>query len=705
MTRIFFRFLVLIVALNNTALSYSEDPKVSSTEVAHANTQDFPSSKWDALGNYLATMMTTSSSINHNTIQVTIFGMFRKHIWPTYEGFIQSLLKYSDNRIVVTLIDVQVHEVRTIRYQDFFVLLVYESVNNYDQTFDLYIKSIIRDTATKIFLVLSSDSSILNLKTTWEILCRLEYYNVYAVHHHSSGKILPLRTLIEDNGATIRHANESQFLLIKDTLKPKDIPSTKVIFYNQYPFSYIENKKFIGADGRVIEELSKKIQSDYGIVNDHTDKPNLHEISSLIVYSADINLYSNADIQSKNIARIALIDDIGWCILAPRNIPISALEKFSFPLDKETVLMFLLSTASVVLCWKLITRDLSLPTILMAVYEISFNLGAANIERLSIRENILVYCFIFASFFTVSFYETIFISLMLVEPGLRSAYDLKELNETGAKFYSFYDEKISAFNNLPSINKNLILNVLNLSGSVSFDIPENFDPDLVYSVSCEMANFFVDSPRNYRDGKRLFDIIRITQHYSTYGVRKAYFYVDEFKNLISQLIESGIYKFWKESGHTKTVQNQVIDTGLNAYDMTFPLVIVFTGGVMAFVVFLAEIVYFHYGTQIRKFPKFLELKKKEVPLPAKSRKFNLEKWKKKFIYKKDLHKVLKNVLPPGEHLKLKSDKEVIKCRQSLNGSYLTFKKFKIHRKKSKRIKHKIIQVAPCEPSCSYETRV
>ncbi|KAL7024538.1 hypothetical protein ACKWTF_013094 [Chironomus riparius] len=185
---------------------------------------------------------------------------------------------------------------------------------------------------------------------------------------------------------------------------------------------------------------------------------------------------------------------------------------------------------------------MSVMSILFAVYELILNLGASNIEQLTLRENFLVYCFIFSSFILVSHYESIILSLMLTESSLRSAYDLQELNGSSTKFYTFYDKNFAKRANLPIIRNDLVLNYMNLDGNTLPQVPENFDENLVYSVYCKYAEAFIHSQRNFRENLQLYDKLVVSQNLQSYTVSSGYFFIEKFRIFVRKLDESGIYK-------------------------------------------------------------------------------------------------------------------------------------------------------------------
>lgn len=705
----FYLFLILIL-LQTIDHTSSLQPEKFKDEIISKflKVNQIQSSDWDKLCEHLATMMITSNSIKYNTIHVTVHGVFLKEMWSKYDGFIQSLLKHSQGRIIINLVDIY-DQGNPGPNQDFSIFLMHDEIDNYDSFLKSFLMHCLNDESNKVFAILSSNHTTYPLILVYNNLGSLLVYNFYLVHWQRPDTFELYRIKFEkQNGYVVlpvTTTKDRKFLVAKEVLNGDEF-QVKVVFYDNFPLSYVHKDKIIGADGNVVEEFTKKLHTKYRVVNNSTVSPNLQHIYNDVINKADINLYSKADYHAAvKLTKVMLYNEDGLCLLAPRNIPVSAYDNLSLPLDKETLALVFVSTLSVIICWRLITREMSLSSILIAVYEISFNLGASDIENVSFRENILAYSLIFSSFFMVSFYESIFLSFMLVEPSLRSAYSLEELNQSSTKFYSFYDEQAALRSQLPIIKTKLIVNPVTFYGSVKLEIPENFDPNMAYLLFCESASLFASSPRNFQGTKQLFDVMSITKGYSTYNVRQSYFYIDEFRSLISKLMESGIYKFWKESEYKHLVLKESAGSELDSYDMTVPLVIVLIGGFLSFFAFLTEIVWYRYGDRIMR---LLSIISSRVHVQAKKRKINFKKWRLKFFYKKP-----KSVKIQEKFLKIKidleklsgrNDKEFVKSRESVKGGYLVFEKFKLKRK-ARKTKPKIVQVAPCQPGGSQESRV
>lgn len=646
-------------------------------------------------------------------IDVVIFTFVTKKYVHEYDGFYQALMKYSRRKITFSLHGLK-SKTNFNAYPDYLIIVLHEKIYGYDKVIKMLISSRFPEPSIKIFLILNTSGSSDNLVTAWKSLTNHRFYNVYTVVQKKSDLVYSRTKIIkiEKNyfSLTLDEVSGQRFLKLKNTLKGDEFTYIQVVHYDVYPLSYSHNKVIIGPDGGLINEFSQKLRKPYQIINDNRSNPTFEEINTLMQGGGgDISLYTQVNVNTPSIKSIWTNEKEGLCFLAPRNIPVSTYENLVLPLDKETLIMALIATISVIICWKLITNDMTLASILTAVYELIFNLGASGIENLTTRENILVYCFIFSSFIMISFYESIFISFMMFNQEMRSAYSLEELNSTNTKFYTFYDDFLAKHNNLKMVKSNLVLNYVRFQHAISLEVPENLDVNLAYLVYCDYGEFFVQSKRNYDNGRRLFDKIELAQNYKKYNIQSGYAYIDEFKRLVADFMEFGLYKFWKEDNIRQTdaiLKSDTIhseDSALNEYDMTPPIVILSVGCFISFVVFIIEIAIFKW-----KDCCLSHMNEISVNLQTKitrKKKLKLDRWKEKYIYNKKLK--AKNDHDPFTSICLKAindKKEYLRRRECVGGNYLVLKKYKKTRK-IKKLKHQIIQVRPYNEETIVETSV
>lgn len=167
---------------------------------------------------------------------------------------------------------------------------------------------------------------------------------------------------------------------------------------------------------------------------------------------------------------------------------------------------------------------------------------------------------------------------------------------------------------------------------------------------CDYGEYFVISERNFHSIKRLFDKKIIGQAYKTYNVHSGYSYIEEFKQLVADFMEFGLYTFWKQENSrsvNKLLKPDLMDAKnslLNKYDMSVPIIILCIGYGFAFIIFLVEIILFKWRDHcINNVSEMGTNMKTRI----KKRKLKLYKWKEKYIYNKKLrtkNDVLSSVL-------------------------------------------------------------
>lgn len=561
----------------------------------------------------------------------------------------------------------------------------------------------------KIFVLLSDYESTENLSKIWRLLTLDMYLYVYVILHDKTGNYHILRTnyRISSLGlpAVFLEKNEDQiFISIEDRIKVKKGFYSKLIHYDNYPISYIKNGKIVGAEGNLIKEFGMKYSLAFNLISRPGSAVSAKEIFRYMQDEVDICLYTNIVLQSDLFDGIWLNSRDGLCLLVPRNILVSSFENFS--LDKTTLILALTSAVLVVIVWKIISifthNERSLQSILFSVFELTLNLGASGMEQLTTHENIMIYCFAFGSFILASFYESVFISLMLTDSTMRSVENLEELNRTDTKFYSFYDSAMALKSSVPIIRDELIINPINFDKPFTLKVPEDFDENLVYMVTCKYADAFIHSRENYRGSNQLFDKIIITQSYQRFTVRNGFIHVNKLRAMVRNLEESGIYNLWIEKtlelsyGNYKTPnsvdvkEHDEIEVG----DMGVPLVVLFIGCFLSSAVFLIEYLKYRWGDVIleRIVPTT-----KTVNVRKTRKQPKLDSWLKKYMYKKtiklqQMNKMDKVIKSKEVRISRNSRNE---CKKSMTGGYFVMKNFQ-KTILSKKLKFKITQVQPFE---------
>ncbi|CAG9803519.1 unnamed protein product [Chironomus riparius] len=635
--------------------------------------------KWEKLTERLGTMMLNSDVAQKNQlINVLILIMVDQIRLVEFNGMQQYLSKFVDGRMIFTI---QTFTTSTayVPTHDFILLLMHSDITSYTQILKKYFFRIFPDLSTKIFVIITGSLEITNAGNVWNTLTLMGYTNVYVVLHHKFGHIKLFRTqLIVDIFEMIK-SQDIKYVTIKEMPEYAWVLYINVVFYNSYPMSYIHNGEIIGAEGKLMQEFSRRIKIPHRVVNKNFDNLQANEVLYFMRTAGDICLFSNLNLNSDSVESVPLNEMDGLCVLTPRNIPVSSYDNLALPLDVMSLIMSFISTISVIVSWKVIStykaNGRSLKSIVVAVLEMAFNIGVSGIEQISKKEVILLYSFIFSSIVLVSFYESLLLAFMLAEPSWRSAHDLTELNDSGAKFYTFY--KRDYFGRIPYIREELIQNLVDVGTIESLNVPNNFDHNMVYLVTCKYADSFMKSTRNFDEKRRKFDVIKISEMFQAYPVRKGFLYEKEFMQIVRIWAESGIHKYWQ----TQSIENEMKSNKQSnnqmeqSYDVQFLLNILIIGLSLSFGVFLYEILMIRFNSlcldQIR-------VTKDKLQNPVFKKMLRLSKWKNKFIYKKKLRK---------------SKMKIYKSRETIFCGYFLLKKVR-KSQKSKQFP-RIIQVRTC----------
>ncbi|CAG9808826.1 unnamed protein product [Chironomus riparius] len=614
--------------------------------------------------------------------------------------FLDNFLYYTEDRITLTIHDLSSNEI-VDRQQDFILILIANYKLDYETVVDFKFYVNFLDKSLKIFIVLDlSEKSILHAVTVWKRLSMRKYFNIYLVIQNENGVFDVYRTIFRKNiknevMMVLNRSKDEKFLAMKDVLDPNDPSPLYIVFYGANLMNFVDNGKIIGAEGNLIQEFSNRLGTFYQIINQKTELPTTVGIHSYLDSYGDISLETGSTFLERSVKNVFINEMSGLCLLVPRNIPVSAINNFNLAIDQ--LVLILMSTVSVIICWYLITTEMTYSSILSAVYKIILKRGASGIERISLREKILVYTFIFSSFILVSLYESVVISAMLAEPSMRSANSIKELNDLDAKFFLYLNNNASKLTGLPYIREDLIINFISEKLSVILKVPNDFDENLVYFVFCIYADAFIQSMHNYRDGLRLFDKITLMEIQESYLVSSGYYYIDEFVQFVDNLMTSGFYKFWQK----QTLENRFPSANppeqfqhmfVKFKDMALPMIILLAGLLISLLIFLVETILF-------KWKDYIEAHVNSLNNRINRRKLNISKWRKKFIIDRKPDTIKCDQILPTRHpvlsnIPINCKSNYIACRESMRGGYFVFENQK-KPIKHRKVKHQIIQVKPC----------
>ncbi|CAG9805202.1 unnamed protein product [Chironomus riparius] len=624
--------------------------------------------EWEWLSNYLATSMIKSKIMKDNgKLEVAIFLLNQPHQNQLYEGFQSSFSKFSKENIVIS--SMSFPKLRRDLRADFVLILTTPDPLDYKHLVENGFKVIFTSKQTRFIIIIRAWYNWNKiLRSFWVQMNLNKYLNVYIALEMDFGifDIYYTSYVMRNQIALAKVDSQSvseKFVTIRDTINVAITPSFKILTYDSFPTSFIENFKIKGVDGYLIDEFVKQLNTSYTNVHTGNKNPTVSMLLSYLSTSVDICLCAQYNIESKNLESVWLNEIDGVCLLAPRIIQVSSYDNFTVGIDQPTVVLAIASAILVLICWKIISihseHRLSTLAMMFAIAKLALFSGVDGLNRMNLKEKLLLFSFIFASFFLHNIYEGSVLSFMMRDPSVRSASDIEELNNSDTKFYSYYYDETSS-SKFPQIRKDLIMNIFDPEGSVSLNLPNDFDENLVYMVTCGFAENFVKSSKNFLNNRRQFDTIKITQSYRRFTIRNGFIFSDEFSRLAALSLESGIRSYWtmetyRLSGGFSNAVNYRNDLGrtfIKFEDLAFPLIVFLVGISVASFEFIAEIVKNHFMLlQLRRLmvaPKPTIQVNKTAP--------NLQKWIIKYIKKdsrclkitkelksnEDISKILKN---------------------------------------------------------------
>lgn len=124
-------------------------------------------------------------------------------------------------------------------------------------------------------------------------------------------------------------------------------------------------------------------------------------------------------------------------------------------------------------------------------------------------------------------------------------------------------------------------------------LPKHFDHNLAYVTTCQYADAFIRSTRNFNNyNQRLFDKLdeKLTIYVQSYPVSTIFPLIKKLQSKVHTIIESGLSNYWISSSTTDvskaTFKSKqiVLDFG----DMKIPFIILSSGLLISFFVFLLE---------------------------------------------------------------------------------------------------------------------
>lgn len=553
----------------------------------------------------IAEMIKNTNKVKRGYLNIAIYSMVaNKHVW-LFEDFHETFSKIYYENITYDLFSFET--MPTKESDDFVILLLHDLYKGYEKIIQKHFLKIFPNHLTNFFVLLFDTFEITKLTPVFNAISSAGYINSYffLITPFYSFKMFRLnltRYTLTNEMSQLTPVENKKFLDAKAAFPDYKSPTIFVVYFDTYPLAYQKNGTIYGTDGNVITEFSKIIGIPYKIANKDTSKFSLSNAIKTLKGLGNICLYTSISFQSNYIVHVMLNEMDGGCFLLPRNILVSNFENLVIPFDDRSMILIAISIILIIICMKVFSiakgREMSLSSIIFDVYQLTLSLGITTLHRFSAKEKVMLISFLFMSIILVASYQSIILKFMVMKSTFRSAHSFEELNRTNTKFYTFFRKTLNYESDLPNIRDDLIINYVDLSDSVSNALPNNFDPNLVYLVSCKYADYFIQSPKNYRGNERIFDKLVFNELYQRYMVRRDFIYLQEFKFMISAFKESGIYGYWQKNVIPVSDANFKSDEieeeiYLNFQNLKILFYLLLLGIVIAFNVFVIEITVHH----------------------------------------------------------------------------------------------------------------
>jgi hypothetical protein len=382
------------------------------------------------------------------------------------------------------------------------------------------------------------------------------------VSMHTSRRIVNALLKLEYTNMLMVHSisdNDNDLSFPKWKMGELHVPMLLVAYFDEPPYSYIKNHRITGVTEQFIEEFCKKVGFKYGVAG---NVKNLYDLVRATM-AADINLFKKYLARELHHQENVWLNEVdGFCMLVPRNVQVEACKNLSFPFDRSVVLLLVTSVTLIIFLWWIFKRqqqeNTSLLKIIVMIYKSMIGRGMHN-HTWSRKEALLIFPFLFMQIVLIGFYQSWIISFMISKPSLRSVESLEELNATNTKVNRYFRE----FN--VQINEKQVIEMSSITNeSLALTIPDSFDPNLAYLVTCQYAKYFVKTSHNlHADDHKFFDVLPkpIISYFSAFTVSKNFPLKQQFKFTVEALKESGIYNYWMKVASEKRMEKIASDDG------------------------------------------------------------------------------------------------------------------------------------------------
>lgn len=573
--------------------SYFQNSKII-TESAVIKIPIVQPDEWGSLCDYLTRVMATNA-IDKERIEVSMILLDRSSWSYYYEGLLSRL---SSEKIVVTVNSIE--SMKTETKPDFVMLLMTPETLQYETFIRSKFGQIFTDKATKFFVIFhSNESKTSKLMALWTILRDNGLHNAYFISHKLEGSF-DIWYVRVGNEHKLKFSKVAKSAMSK-VFQMNDIARKNVIHllhYDNEPLTRAKGQRIYGLEGILMGEFSSRLGINYKIVNPYDHDFSMEKMKLVINGSFDICTYTNEHVVDPSTEIVWTSEMNGICLMTPRFIYRLNYVNFTNPFDWISTALIILVMLIVLFLWKLMMiyngDSMRYRTIIFVMYQMTLGHSIHKLERVTWKERLLVYAYIFGAFILGVYYRSMVIAFMFTQTSFRSPRSIAEFNRGSTKVLSYYNEEAAMKLNMPVIRNKLIMNRLESWQSLDLTPPDDIVESIGYIVGCSYADTLIRTVKNYRANERRFGKLPIKVSHQTYTIRKGFAYSEKFRWTVSAIHEFGVRKYLQRDLMLDVqdkirVKKRIIEGFLeDPGDVEMPLIFLFTGCFIGFISLLIE---------------------------------------------------------------------------------------------------------------------
>jgi hypothetical protein len=275
--------------------------------------------QWKKVGNFIVSVMKNSMDNKNGSIELG-FGSFTKEKYLT---LVKEILKKS----VSIVIESMQEKVQKVGVKDFLIItakLQQLEKLKFDFFMD-YFEKLSQEKLNKFFFIIdatSNKSSKTDGDHCLKVLTytfKMNYKNVLCLEVTTNAiGIYKIKNVENDVEITSVPIKTKTFPIFNK--KMKDL---KVVQHELAPYSYIENKKVYGLEGKALDEFCRKYGLKYEIVNKDIYNHKPDDMTKHFADTENIVSFNTFPLElDRNYYREAHMNELdGLCFLAPKTIP------------------------------------------------------------------------------------------------------------------------------------------------------------------------------------------------------------------------------------------------------------------------------------------------------------------------------------------------------------------------------------------------